>query len=56
MTLDIHAQTFGQNTAGTWNRRMIVQMRPSVSRGLPSTMSWAPMFSRWTRCSFRNVN
>lgn len=33
----------------------MVQIRPRVRRGLPSTMSWAPMFSRWTLCSLRNV-
>jgi len=39
----------------TWNLRMMVQIKPRVSLGLPSTMSWAPRFSRWTRCSFRKV-
>ena len=33
---------------------MMVQMRPRVRRWFPSTMSWEPMFSRWTLCSFRN--
>ena len=32
----------------------MVQMRPRMRRWLPSTMSWDPMFSRWTLCSFRN--
>ncbi len=34
-------------------RRMMVQMSPSVSRWFPSRYMW-PMFSRCTRCSFRN--
>ncbi len=38
----------------TWKRRMMVQMSPSVSRWFPSTISCDPMFSRCTRCSFRN--
>lgn len=38
----------------TWKRRMMVQMRPRMRRWLPSTMSWEPMFSRWTLCSLRN--
>ncbi len=38
----------------TWKRRMMVQMSPRVRRWFPSTMSWEPMFSRWTLCSFRN--
>lgn len=38
----------------TWKRRMMVQMRPRVRRWFPSTMSWEPMFSRWTLCSLRN--
>lgn len=40
----------------TWKRRIIVQINPSVSRGFPSTMSWAPIFSKWTRISFRKVS
>ena len=39
----------------TWNRRIMVQMSPSVRRGLPSTISWAPTFSRCTRCSLRKL-
>jgi len=47
---------FTSLTYGTWNLRIIVHIRPSVSRGFPSTMSCAPMFSRWTRISFRKVS
>lgn len=32
----------------TWKRKMMVQMRPSVIFGLPSTMSWLPMFVKGT--------
>ena len=39
----------------TWNLRMTVQIRPRVNRELPSTISWAPIFSRWTLCSWRKV-
>ena len=35
---------------------MIVQIRLNVSLGLPSTMSWAFMFLRWTRCSYRKLS
>ena len=38
----------------TWNLRMIVHISPKLSRGLPSTMSCEPMFSRWTLWSRRN--
>lgn len=38
----------------TWKRKMMVQMSPRMRRWLPSTMSWEPMFSRWTLCSLRN--
>jgi len=38
----------------TWNLRMIVHISPKLRRGLPSTMSCEPMFSRWTLCSRRN--
>ena len=31
-----------------WKRRMMVQMRPRISRGLPSTISSAPMLSKRT--------
>lgn len=34
------------NSFPTWNRRIIVQIRPRVRCWVPSTMSWAPMFSR----------
>jgi len=34
----------------------MVHIRPSVSRGFPSTISCAPMFSRWTRISFKKVS
>ena len=47
--------TEAQSNVLTWNLRMMVQMRPRVSRELPSTISWAPMFSRCTRCSCRKV-
>jgi len=32
----------------TWKRKIIVQIRPSVIFGFPSTMSWLPTFVRWT--------
>jgi hypothetical protein len=38
----------------TWNLRMIVHISPKLRRGLPSTISCEPMFSRWTLCSRRN--
>ena len=31
-----------------WNRRMMVQISPRINRGLPSTISSAPMFSNVT--------
>lgn len=40
----------------TWNLRIMVHMRPRVSLELPSTISCAPMFSKCTRCSCKNVN
>lgn len=40
----------------TWKRRMIVQMSPRLRRGLPSTMSCEPMFSRCTLCSLKNCS
>lgn len=33
---------------------MMVQIRPRLSLGLPSTISWAPIFSSCTRWSFKN--
>ena len=44
------------NSLLTWKRKMMVQISPSVRRGFPSTISCAPMFSRCTRCSLRNIN
>lgn len=38
----------------TWNLRIMVQIRPRVSLWFPSTISWDPIFSRCTLCSFRN--
>lgn len=40
----------------TWNRNIIVQMRPKFKLALPSTMSCDPMFSKWTRCSRKNCS
>ena len=37
-----------------WNRRIMVQMSPSIRRGFPSTMSSAPMFSRLT-CTVEQI-
>lgn len=31
-----------------WKRRMMVQIRPRIRRGFPSTISSAPMFSKYT--------
>ena len=46
----------GTGTVGTGpDLRMMVQMRPRVSLAFPSTISWAPMFSRCTRCSYRKL-
>jgi len=54
VTERVHLFSAGKHAALTWNLRMMVQMRPRVRRWFPSTMSWEPMFSRWTLCSFRN--
>lgn len=34
----------------------MVHMRPKFKLAFPSTISWEPMFSRWTRWSRRNCN
>ena len=47
---------WGTSMSFTWNLKMIVHINPRVSRLLPSTMSWAPIFSRWTFWSTRNDN
>ena len=42
------------NVMHTWNLRMIVHISPKLRRGLPSTMSYEPMFSRWILWSRSN--
>ena len=45
-----------QNKLHTWNLRIMVHIKPRVSLELPSTMSWAPKFSKWTFCSYKNCS
>lgn len=40
----------------TWKRRIMVQIRPRLSLGLPSTMSCEPIFSKCTLCSRKNCS
>lgn len=43
------------NNNVTWNLRMMVQIKPSVSLALPSTISCAPIFSNFTAFSPKKV-